>query len=879
MNFDAALFPPAFLEFLSAVRNEGKTIVLTIHESGLDRTYLQKACSLVHAVIVHSRIVYDEVLIAGGDPARIHTIPYGVPSAAASRQHARQKLCVPRNPYLVAILAPIEPGGGILETLPVIAALRNKVDAGCIILDSAGVQDDSYRQLCDVEIRKLGLEGSAMFVDGPQELERLQEYLACASVVTLPSSQANPGSIENAAMAVSADLPVIASSSMALGDAVFNIGSVSLQDALEAVWSDPIFANELRKRARLFAQAHSWEAAGGAHQSLYLKLMEESHRPSILPVVEWEGPQLVQHSLALVNRELELALMESRRIQLNVIPDRPDSFALSLNDRVRSIQAHYCRGTERADIHIRHQWPPNWNAPADGRWVLIQPWEYGCLPGEWVENVERFVDEVWAPSTFVRDLYIESGVSAGKVHVVPNGVDVDVFKPGLQPFDLPTARSFKFLFVGGTIHRKGIDILLKSYRASFGPDDDVVLVIKDVGARDIYQGQGIGETIRQMQRDTTSPAVVYLEQDLTDAEVARLYNACDCLVHPYRGEGFGLPVLEAMACGLPVILTAGGSTDDFVDDESAVRIPATKQVFGNRTIGHYHTAGDLWLLEPDESRLAQAMLQLYREPQRAKQLGLRALQKVTGSWTWAHAAEKALARIDALMKCPIYRFQKTADAAILLDVTNEPWNGHIAATLESLERNAYARLEIFIRATERTDELQRISTRSNVTMLDDSFDKSIESIRQKVRIPYLVVLTGPLRFSRQWLEQVAKVASLAGTGSRILVPAFKGMGTTEVAPEPSTADEHDFQKYARRLWRSNREQFEEIPARDFVCAIVNAECLGSGCRSRSSGEWYLDLQNRGARTYLVRDTYVDQPYRFHESEQQVTSREEIPCQA
>ena len=54
----------------------------------------------------------------------------------------------------------------------------------------------------------------------------------------------------------------------------------------------------------------------------------------------------------------------------------------------------------------------------------------------------------------------------------------------------------------------------------------------------------------------------------------RLFAACDVLVHPYRGEGFGLPVLEAMACGLPVVVTAGGPTDEFVPPAACWRVPA-----------------------------------------------------------------------------------------------------------------------------------------------------------------------------------------------------------------------------------------------------------------------------------------------------------------
>ena len=71
----------------------------------------------------------------------------------------------------------------------------------------------------------------------------------------------------------------------------------------------------------------------------------------------------------------------------------------------------------------------------------------------------------------------------------------------------------------------------------------------------------------------TLPRVVLLDDDLSDEEMAALYRACDVLVHPYRGEGFAMPVLEAMACGLPVIVTGGGPTDEFCPPDAGLAHP------------------------------------------------------------------------------------------------------------------------------------------------------------------------------------------------------------------------------------------------------------------------------------------------------------------
>ena len=190
-----------------------------------------------------------------------------------------------------------------------------------------------------------------------------------------------------------------------------------------------------------------------------------------------------------------------------------------------------------------------------GALVVIQPWEYGSLPVDWVEksaNVQQF----WVPSEYVRKVYVDSGIPEAKVKVVPNGIDPARFNPQAVPFQLPTRKTFKFLFVGGTIHRKGPDVLLQAFVQAFNAQDDVCLVIKDFGGKSFYAGQTMEDAVRFAQSQPNAPEIVYLNEELPLESLPGLYTACDCLVHPYRGEGFGLPILEAMACSLPVIVTS-----------------------------------------------------------------------------------------------------------------------------------------------------------------------------------------------------------------------------------------------------------------------------------------------------------------------------------
>src|SRR5438067_4789513 len=151
---------------------------------------------------------------------------------------------------------------------------------------------------------------------------------------------------------------------------------------------------------------------------------------------------------------------------------------------------------------------------------MIQPWEFGGIPREWVAPMRDRVDEIWVPSSWVRECYITSGIPADKVVVIPNGVDLETYSPDGPKYPLRTRKKFKFLFVCGTIGRKGIDVLVETYLSTFTAADDVCLVIKAVGTRTAYAGSSIERELTRFSAILGIAEIEFIAEDLSDAEVA-----------------------------------------------------------------------------------------------------------------------------------------------------------------------------------------------------------------------------------------------------------------------------------------------------------------------------------------------------------------------
>ena len=500
----------------------------------------------------------------------------------------------------------------------------------------------------------------------------------------------------------------------------------------------------------------------------------------------WEGSFFVYTSLAYVNRELVLGLLKTTGCELSLIPYEQDQFGVEADpERFAALAEGLKKGVDGpVDFHLRHRWPPDFSRPPAGKLILIQPWEFGRIPLSWIEPLRRNVDQIWVPTSYVRNCYIESGVEPHKVVVVPNGMDPKRFHPGLEPMDLPTEKRFKFLFVGGTLQRKGIDLLLKAYSTLFGPADDVCLVIKDMGAGTFYRNQNAGEQIRALQADPGCAEILYLTDNMPDSEVPRLYAACDCLVHPYRGEGFGLPVLEAMACGLPVVVTLGGACDDFCSDDTAYRIPARRR----QARYQEETVGSAWMLEPDLAILKSHMQQVFNDPEAARACGQRAAAEVHSRFSWDHAAARALDVLRQLCAAE--------DGA---PVVEEPAEQEIAAVAEAGVTEFEGVTTVVV--LEEIEAVQRAALEAalgsglvvcDVTLADErGLGEQLEEIRRDCSGEFLVLLSGgvedPAEMVRKLLVHMHSEENVALIGP-CLQPQGQDRGIADVeSPSPQCA--------------------------------------------------------------------------------------------
>jgi glycosyltransferase involved in cell wall biosynthesis len=241
--------------------------------------------------------------------------------------------------------------------------------------------------------------------------------------------------------------------------------------------------------------------------------------------------------------------------------------------------------------------------PETGPTVLRTMFETDSLPAGWAGEVARF-DRVWVPGAFNLETFERAGVPAHKLRRLPETVDFRALS-SVEPLELPRAAAgTRFLSVFEFSERKGWRVLLDAWADTFAPSDDVSLILKCSGR--VMQVTDARSRIDAHLGERRTAPIVVIDRDLPVTEMARLYRACDAFVLASRGEGWGRPLMEAMAADIPTIGPAWGGNREFMSPANSflvegqvVRIDPAELVFERYV-------GQRWF-EPDRQELSSAL--------------------------------------------------------------------------------------------------------------------------------------------------------------------------------------------------------------------------------------------------------------------------------
>ncbi|MCS6887042.1 MAG: glycosyltransferase [Chloroflexus sp.] len=265
--------------------------------------------------------------------------------------------------------------------------------------------------------------------------------------------------------------------------------------------------------------------------------------------------------------------------------------------------------------------------------------EVDGLPADWVAACNQ-MDEVWTPSRWGVATFAAAGVRR-PLYAVPLGYDPKYFHTQLPSHRLDDRFTFLSVFEWG--ERKAPEILLRAYCSAFTKKDDVVLIVR---TDNHDRAVNVAQQVASLSLPSEGPPIVFLyNQHISHTWLGTLYRSVDCFVLPTRGEGWGLPILEAMACGLPVIATNWSAQTEFLHQGVGFPIRVRSLIPAQAKCPYY--TGWSWA-DPDIDHLIYLMRYVYEHRAEAQAIGAAAAAEVAQRWTWRHVAERIVQRLQAI---------------------------------------------------------------------------------------------------------------------------------------------------------------------------------------------------------------------------------------
>jgi glycosyltransferase involved in cell wall biosynthesis len=357
----------------------------------------------------------------------------------------------------------------------------------------------------------------------------------------------------------------------------------------------------------------------------------------------FDGVLKGDYSLAIVNRYFARCLLEAGVELVLHSPEDDWQNDPMLNQmpevRARCIGAYPAFGS--FDIHLRNTWPPKADDMVGGllNAYVCWAWEESEVPKSIVAHFNTHLDLIMVTSNFVEESLRRSGLKV-PITVVGNGTDhILDFSSGNSPTPEAHADRARILHVSSCFPRKGADLLVEAFAQTFQASEPVELVIKTF--ENPHNSIELDVTRIRQEHPHAAPISV-IKRSLAYPELVELVRNSDLLAAPSRGEGFGLPLAEALLLGVPVVTTGYSGQNDFCTDQTAWLV----EYHLTASQGHLSDGNTTWAA-PDITSLGRQMRRALNERTASRARVQRAQELLKAHFKWSDVIRRTAQSLEA----------------------------------------------------------------------------------------------------------------------------------------------------------------------------------------------------------------------------------------
>jgi autotransporter strand-loop-strand O-heptosyltransferase len=265
----------------------------------------------------------------------------------------------------------------------------------------------------------------------------------------------------------------------------------------------------------------------------------------------------------------------------------------------------------------------------NGPKIAYNVWETTQQPEEFFNKLKEF-DELWVPSKWQRDVTIKQGYPKDKIKVVPEGVDIHTFYPEETTHELTSDGRFKFFLAGRWDYRKSTKEIIETFLNTFNENDPVDLI---VSIDNPFSGDGLETTENRLKYYGLTDPRIKVVHFPSREDYIKILKSCNVFLSCARSEGWNLPLIEAMACGIPSIYSNCSGQLEFAENKGIpINILGEKSA-NDSSYNHFNDyTGNYY--EPDFNHLQLMMMYSYKKYDECKKNALKESEEIKHNFSW-----------------------------------------------------------------------------------------------------------------------------------------------------------------------------------------------------------------------------------------------------